>query len=354
MGEKYMDSVIEMVLNEMIKTEEALLRWKAYWIEILPEEKDDQMDEYLDLELTDKELFGFNIREIKWKGITTRNSVRDISFSTDGTIILSKRCRLPKPNKSKSVLISYEAVFNVQSSDFGLEIKVERLDGYDQFYEKKISSDCYSIKREGNLVIKSFNNMEISENLDTGSKTIIYNKKYKDKRRQTAESNATVSMEIRLNENNTPEFANISIDTHKGNGKINGSYRVNISKEHEVIANFYSRKGNKINMLSTPLLMDRCLMLASGNKVDSVETNTLSTSTDNNDKKESIGNRIINLGYLDFSMLTFNDIEAKINTILNLIKDDFPIQGLTLRLNECLDMCRIRNEVSEQPLKLVK
>jgi hypothetical protein len=55
-------------------------------------------------------------------------------------------------------------------------------------------------------------------------------KKY-DKRNKN--NNASVVFEAVLNADNSLEMGAVTINTHKGNGKVNGTYRFDVSKKKE-------------------------------------------------------------------------------------------------------------------------
>lgn len=264
---------VEKILKEMKSAEQVLLTWNAHWWEnykncVFPSEYFDLMsfeklelkrncsqiesetDVYQGIPLKHIELDGqywCDVCTIKWNPIITNNSSRKLEFNNTGEITLlkdSKKLTKQRPNR-----IVYTANYNVLSNDFTLDLEINKL--LPTHYHK-IDVEKISISLTNNLLTKRFNDIEIIQDLNTGMKLVRIVKK-RDKRNR--QNNASVVFEATLNSDDSLEMGAVAINTYKGNGKVNGTYRFDVSRKKGIRANFYSRKGVKVDLTTNPMLL---------------------------------------------------------------------------------------------------
>lgn len=357
---------VEKVLEEMQEAEKNLMEWNAYWWEsydniVVPTE---YLYDYYDLNdakecakffgestyvynlRTDKPLgiplkrfvsnpvYNQDICTIKWTGIQTNNSSRKIIFNNTGEISLEKHSK--KRTKKQCKSIEYEANYNVLSDDFSINISIvdtliPRCFGQYKYYELSISL------KDGLLTIR-YNDIEIIKDLNTGMKIIRISKKY-DKRNK--ENNASVVFEALLNPDDSLEKGAITVDTHKGNGKVNGTYRFDVSRKKGIRANFYSRKGVKIDLTTNPVLLgtaNTLLLPSSNNNTSSgLIVSDFATSTQKAIAK-GLSEKVISFDNSDFNMESVKEAESRILEMLKCIKGELPLPGLVERINNCISL----------------
>lgn len=349
---------VQNVLKEMQEAEEILTNWGAFWWEgyedtVLPQEYFDRFhfdneglgeeakkiqtstDQYMGVPLRHlmlSDTCGCDVSTIVWSGILTNNASRRIKFHNTGDITLEK-----DPNKRPTAkhprTVSYDASYNVLTNDFKIDIA---LTGPSQSWRTDFEHDDMSIALKGNLVIKKLNGMEIVQDLETGMKLVRITQKY-DKRHK--ENNTSVFFEAALNPDDSLEKGSIVLNTHKGNGKINGTYRFSASRQNGVSAIFTSRKGVKFDLaadhmmlgVSTHLLLPAPINQTTGDKViASFANSTQDAITKNLSQKEVI------FDPRDFDMATVKQADARVMDTIRSIKGELPLPGLTQRVEECL------------------
>lgn len=357
---------VEKVLEEMQETEKNLMKWNAYWWEsydniVVPTE---YLYNYYDLNDARKcgEFFGestyiYNLRTdkplgmplkrfvsnpvynqdictIKWTGIETNNSSRKIIFNNAGEISLEKHAK--KKPKKQSKTIEYEANYNVLSDNFSINATVtgSLIPGVVDRY----NYGELSISLKKNLLTSRYNDIEIVQDLNTGVKIVKISKKY-DKRNRN--NNASVIFEAVLNSDDSLETGAVAINTHKGNGKVNGTYRFDVSRKKGIRANFYSRKGVKIDLTTNPMLLGTAntLLLPSSksNTSSGLIVSNFATSTQKTIAK-NLTEKVISFDNSDFNMESVKQAESRMLEMLKCIKGELPLPGLVERIDSCLSL----------------
>ncbi len=266
--------------------------------------------------------------------MTSHKSERSFSFNNNGEINFSKEVKKDLTHKNPKK-ISYDVTFNVLSSDFSIDIGLSKLS---QDWRKEFIYDNISISLTENILTKKFNDIEIIEDLNTGMKLVIIVKKHDKRNRQ---NNASIAFETVLNPDDSLEMGAIVINTHKGNGKINGTYRFDVSRKKGIHANFYSRKGVKVDLTTNLMLLETANnlllpVLNSKNRGDIIVSN-FANSTQNAIAK-NLSQRVLSFDSSDFNMETVKQTEAMIIEMLKTIKGELPLSGLVKRINNCLNL----------------
>ena len=188
-----------------------------------------------------------------------------------------------------------------------------------------------------NILIEKFNDIEITRNLSTGKKVVRIIKK----RDRTMPNYSSVVFEAALNPDNSLEFGNITINTYKANGKVNGTYRFDASRKKGICANFYSRKGVKIDLINNPDLLNtaNALLLptpSNQNSGDIIVSNFVNAIQNAIAKNSS--EKVISFDDFDFNIEAIQESETKIIEIVKCIKGELPLFGLVERINNCLNL----------------
>jgi len=368
---------VEKVLEEMKKAEEYVKSWKACWYEQLLDahclplhyeigEADvrDMERKYepryrlanafhsgdsIGIPLAKEILVGNNtltgernisfeceFGKIDWYGMSSHKATRHFSFNNNGIIEFSKSAKLGKkqtllhPNK-----ISYGTSFNVLSNDFDITITLDQLIG-DGTVENKRDYLTFSLK--DNILTEKFNDIEIMRDLSTGLRLVRITKKYDKKNKQ---NNASVVFEATLYPDDSLKFGAVAINTHKANGKVNGTYRFDASRKKGVRANFYSRKGIKIDLVNNPGLLNTAnsLLLPAPNDQNSgdIIVSSFANSTQNVIAK-NLSEKVISFDNSDFNMESVKKAEAKIIEMVKCIRGELPLFGLVERIDNCLNL----------------
>ena len=364
---------VECVLEEMQKAEEIVNSWNASWLErflnayCLPLHYEVSETTVRDIEksydnkynlanafysrdsigvpLAKVTLFGnvygmcepFEVEfgKIDWYGMNSHKATRHFSFNNNGVIEFSKSVKPDKrqtPQHPKT--ISYNTSFNVLADGFDISIIIDQLtDGWDE--KNKYNYLTFSLK--GNILTEKLDDIEIVRDLSTGRRLVRVAKKYDKK---NGENNASVIFEAELNADDSLKNGAIMIETHKRNGKVNGTYRFDISLKKGVRANFYSRKGTRINLMSNPVLLGTANTLLSpikqGHNSGDIIVSTFSDSAQTAIAK-SLCERVISFDNSDFNMESVNQAEKKIIEMVKCIKGELPLPGLISRIDDCLE-----------------
>lgn len=366
---------VEKVLEEMQKAEEYIKNWHAYWYEQLLDahclplhyeigEADvrDMERKYesryklanafysadsIGIPLAKETLVGNNtltgerskefeveFGRIDWYGMNSHKSTRHFSFNNNGTIEFSKsskaRSTLKHPRR-----ISYNTSFNVLSNDFDISITLDQLT---DDWREKYKYDYLTLSLKGNILVEKFDDIEIIRDLSTGMRLVRIAKKY-DKRNK--QNNASVAFEATLSPDDSLEYGAVAIQTHKGNGKVNGTYRFDVNRKKGIRANFYSRKGIKIDLINNPDLLNtaNALLLptpSNQNSGDIIVSNFVN-ATQNAIAKNS-SEKVISFDDFDFNIEAIQQAETKIIEIVKCIKGELPLFGLVERINNCLNL----------------
>lgn len=274
--------------------------------------------------------------KIDWYGMSSHKATRHFSFNNDGTIEFSKSTKTGKkqtlqhPNR-----ISYDTSFNVLSNDFDITITLNQLT---EDWREKYKYDYLTLSLKDNILTEKFNDIEIIRDLSTGIKLVRITKGYNKRNKQ---NNASVVFEATLNSDDSLEFGAIAINTHKANGKVNGTYRFDASRKKGVRANFYSRKGIKVDLTSNPALLKNAntLLLPAPNSQNSgdIIVSDFANSTQNTIAK-NLSEKVISFDNSDFNMKAVSQAEAKIIEMVKCIKGELPLFGLVERIDNCLNL----------------
>lgn len=355
---------VEKVLEEMSKATQNLMKWNAYWCEsydnvVVPREyiyafydlndvrectkiygeeincRSLRTDEYLGLPLkriVTNPVYTQDVCTIKWSNIQTNNSIRNIVFNNNGEISLKKYSKKNNTRKnSKSV--SYDMTYNVTSNDFDINVTVcENVKDYFNRYKY----DCFTFTLDGNILTKKINDIEIVEDLSNGMKVVRIVKKHSKRDRN---NNASILFECVLDSCDNLEMGAVVINTHKGNGKVNGTYRFDVSREKGVRANFYSRKGVKIDLTKNSMLLESAnnLLLPATNNNSELIVSDFANSTQRVVTK-NLSERVISFDNTDFNMDMVKASEDKIIKIIKSIKGEIPLDGLVERIDNCISL----------------
>lgn len=374
---------VEKVLEEMKKVEEFVTTWRAFWWEQCSNaysEKLSHNEMYVslsDLEnkyqahyslldvcnpglrigeplrkavLEDEEgnKYECEFGRIDWTNMNSNKSERSFSFKNNGDISFSKE------DKKKQTIqhprhISYTANYNVLSNNFTIDME---LDGLIQDWRGKYEKKCdyITISFNENFLTEKVNDIEIIHDLNTDMKSVKIVKEY-DKRNR--KNNVSIGFEVILNSDDTLEKGAATINTHKRNGKINGTYRFDVSRKKGIRANFYSRKGVKIDLTENPSLLGTAnhLLLAESSSKDSSDI-IISDFTDSSQKAivKNLDQKEIIFDSSDFNMEKVKQTEINVIEILKNIKGEIPLTGLVERVNYCLNLVDKKN--NQKTLKL--
>lgn len=277
---------------------------------------------------------------IDWIGMNSHKSSRSFSFHNNGDINFKKVAKR-KLNAQNPRQISYNTSFNVLSNDFDIEITLLELvkDNLEKFEYHTLN---FSL--QGNILTEKYDDVEIIQDLFTGKKIVKIVKKY-DKRNKN--NNASVVFEAAINPDDSLEMGAVAINTYKSNGKVNGTYRFDVSRKKGVRANFYSRKGVKVDLTADPMLLSTAnnLLLPISNNGSSSELliSNFATSTEKaiaNGLKE----KVISFDNSDFNMDAVKQAESKIIEMVKCIKGELPLSGLVERIDNCFSLLNDLNE----------
>ncbi len=273
---------------------------------------------------------------IDWMDMRTHKSTRHFSFYNNGIIEFSKtvntgkRLTLKNPQK-----IYYNTSFNVLSDDFDITINLEQLT---DAFMKKHKYDDFQLKLNNNILIEKFNDIEIMRDLSTGLRLIRIIKKY-DK--NSIQNNTSVVFEAILNPNDSLEHGKIVMETHKGNGKINGTYRFDASRKNGIQANFYSRKGKKVDLTKNQSLLKNANELLLPNISEQKFSNNIVQNFANSTQVailKNLNEKTIKFDSSDFNMEAIKKAEKQVIEIVKNIKGELPLPGLIERIDKCLKL----------------
>ena len=278
--------------------------------------------------------FEVEFGRIDWYGMNSHKSTRHFSFNNNGTIEFSKssktRSTLKHPRR-----ISYNTSFNVLSNDFDISITLDQLT--DDLREE-YKYDYLTLSLKGNILVEKFDDIEIIRDLSTGMRLVRIAKKY-DKRNK--QNNASVAFEAALNPDDSLEYGAVAIQTHKGNGKVNGTYRFDVSRKKGIRANFYSRKGVKVDLTSNPALLGTANTLllpqANSNNSGDIIVSNFANSTQEAIAK-NLTEKVISFANSDFNMESVNQAERRIFEVVKCIRGELPLPGLIDRIHNCLEV----------------
>ena len=377
---------VEKVLEEMQKAEEYLKNWNAFWYEqvldahCLPlhyemgESDVREMEakyepryrlanafyseDSIGIPLIKENIVGNNtltgekevefeceFGRIDWYGMHSHKASRNFSFHNNGDINFKKvgKAKLTMKNPTQ---ISYETAYNVLSNDFSMEIEQSKL--IKDKYQKRYKEDKILFSLSGNILTEKINDIEFILDLRTGMKKVRIAKEYDENNRN---NNTSIVFEATLDSNDNLDKGNISINTYKGNGKVNGTYRIGITKDKEVDAKFYSRKGSPIDLTTHPILLGNvnnllfpCLISQNiGNIIISSFAGAIKNTIEKNESEGAIS-----FNTSDFNTQTLQQEEARIVETIKMIKGELPLAGLVERIDNSMDLLNSRKQETLQ------
>ena len=367
---------LEKVLEEMSMAEEYAATWKASWYEqCLDAYSDDLygMSE-MDLEEFQKmyhnhyllekvrpfekrigeplrkvtlqgdygEKYHCEFAKIVWEGMCSKKAIRSFSFANDGEIFFTKTDKIKSDKRRKNtgkdhIYTSYEATYNVLADDFHIDVTVDRVTG--EKYSRRYR-DSISFSRLGDVVVKRFNDIYIYQDLNTNRKMIRIEKGYHRKRKS---NNSSISFEAELDTFDAFQRGAVDIKTY------NGIYRFDVSREKGARANFYSRKGVKVDLIYHPELLKKANLLLSA-KSPSTGDMVISNFADSTQQAvaNSLGNRVISFDATDFTMDAVSNANKRVVDTIKNIQGELPLYGLNQRINDCFQLMSKTTRLSEE------
>jgi len=373
---------VEKVLEEMKYAEEFVMKWNSSWYEKCSDCYSSTLYKLgiNDIDKLEKKYFGYydlqNISikytntyplkkviltdchdekhecefgRIDWYGMNSHKSSRRFSFDSSGNIIFEKSSKETQDNYNSKKSIFYKCKYNVLSNNFNITV-----DEIISKYEKD-KNNYYTISLMGNILIEKLNNIEIIREINTGMKLIKIVKKY-DK--QDRSSNVSVVFDAVLNPDDSLEMGAVAIKTHKGNGKVNGTYRFHVSRKKGIRANFYSRKGVKVDLTTNPMLLGfvNTLLLPSSNIQNNGDLiiSDFANSTQNAISK-NLTEKVISFDNSDFNMDSVKQAESRILEMIKCIKGELPLSGLVERIDNCISILEAqKREKIKEKAKILK
>lgn len=293
--------------------------------------------------------------KIAWEGMCSKKAIRSFSFANDGEISFTKTDKIKSATRRKNtgkdhIYTSYEATYNVLADDFHIDVTVDRVTG--EKYSRRYR-DYISFSRLGDMVVKRFNDIYIYQDLNTNRKMIRIEKGYHKKSKS---NNSSVSFEAELDTFDAFQRGSIDIKTYKGNGKVNGTYRFDVSREKGARANFYSRKGVKVDLIHHPELLKKANLLLSA-KSPSTGDMVISKFADSTQQAvaNSLGNRVISFDATDFTMDAVSNADKRVVGTIKNIQGELPLYGLNQRISDCFQlMCKTTSLSEERNIKVLE
>lgn len=193
----------------------------------------------------------------------------------------------------------------------------------------------------------------IYQDLKTNDKIIKIEKGY---RRRNKSFNSSVSFEAVFDSFDTFQKGAVEIKTYKGNGKVNGTYRFDVSREKGARANFYSRKGVKVDLIHHPELLKKANLLLSA-KSPSTGDMVISKFADSTQQAvaNSLGNRVISFDATDFTMDAVSNADKRVVGTIKNIQGELPLYGLNQRISDCFQlMCKTTSLSEERDIKVLE
>ena len=286
--------------------------------------------------------------KIAWEGMCSKKAIRSFSFANDGEISFTKTDKIKSATRRKNtgkdhIYTSYEATYNVLADDFHIDVTVDRVTG--EKYSRRYR-DYISFSRLRDMVVKRFNDIYIYQDLNTNRKMIRIEKGY---HRKSKSNNSSVSFEAELDTFDAFQRGAVDIKTYKGNGKVNGTYRFDVSREKGARANFYSRKGVKVDLIYHPELLKKANLLLSA-KSPSTGDMVISNFADSTQQAvaNSLDNRVISFDATDFTMDAVSNANKRVVDTIKNIQGELPLYGLNQRISDCFQLMSKTTRLSEE------
>ena len=287
--------------------------------------------------------------KIAWEGMCSKKAIRSFSFANDGEISFTKTDKIKSDKRRKNtgkdhIYTSYETSYNVLTDDFRLDVTVDRVTG--EKYSRRYR-DYISFSRLGDVVVKRFNDIYIYQDLNTNRKMIRIEKGYHKKSKS---NNSSISFEAELDTFDAFQRGAVDIKTY------NGTYRFDVSREKGARANFYSRKGVKVDLIHHPELLKKANLLLSA-KSPSTGDMVISKFADSTQQAvaNSLGNRVISFDATDFTMDAVSNADKRVVGTIKNIQGELPLYGLNQRISDCFQlMCKTTSLSEERNIKVLE
>ena len=374
---------LEKVLEEMSMAEEYAATWKASWYEQCLDAYSDDLYGMSEMDLEefqkmyhnhyllekvrplekrigeplrkvtltgdDGEKYRCEFAKIVWEGMCSKKAIRSFSFANDGEISFTKTDKIKSATRRKNtgkdhIYTSYEATYNVLADDFHIDVTVDRVTG--EKYSRRYR-DSISFSRLGDVVVKRFNDIYIYQDLNTNRKMIRIEKGYHRKRKS---NNSSISFEAELDTFDAFQRGAVDIKTY------NGIYRFDVSREKGARANFYSRKGVKVDLIHHLELLKKANLLLSA-KSPSTGDMVISKFADSTQQAvaNSLGNRVISFDATDFTMDAVSNADKRVVGTIKNIQGELPLYGLNQRISDCFQlMCKTTSLSEERNIKVLE
>ena len=258
-------------------------------------------------------LFG----EIDWVNMNSNQARRRFAFDHDGNIEYNKLSR--KDNKP-----SYFTKHNLTNNNLEVILSKE--------------NELIYIKNNDKELLKQYNEVKIIKNYETGEKTVIINPNI-NKRRKELSNKPTTFFEARFDSDNNLENAFIKIDTHRKDGKVNGTYRLDAHWQKGIRTSFYSRKGKKIELNGNNEFLENFSNLLLPTLTSNRKEDEITKSFFNAIRKiysQEIDKNVLFFENQYFNISQVDKIEDIIDEELKSIRGEIPLTSLTDRLNNTI------------------
>lgn len=331
---------ISTLYDEIEHAQKVLNNWKVMWYENYSDYI--RGDYHLEPEVFDSLYSHTAIDErtvfeksdtFRMDHIESKKAERFLVFNDDGTIEAYKYYK-----RGKGVT-TYESTCNVDDDDY--------------YIKGSSGNKTFKLEKLNGVITISIDDILISY-LPDGQKRIHIERKSKGRRRDSEGNivNASVSFDATTNFDGNLKSCMLEVNTHKRNGKVNGTYRV-VANQSGLKSTFYSRKGVKTEIPSSALLSHKLLLLTEpqiqGNVEDEVISSVVTASNSSNQDSKTI-----NIDLNDINMEKIVNCET---TALNFFKElvgELPINLLQKRMEETFDFIETTRKQGNPLLKLTK
>ena len=149
----------------------------------------------------------------------------------------------------------------------------------------------------------------------------------------------TTYFEARFDSDNNLENAFIKIDTHRKDGKVNGTYRLDAHWQKGIRTSFYSRKGKKSELNGNNEFLDNFSNLLLPTLTSNRKEDEITKSFFNAIRKiysQEIDKNVLFFENQYFNISQVDKIEDIIDEELKSIRGEIPLTSLTDRLNNTI------------------
>ena len=272
--------------------------------------------------------FNVHFGRVDWISINSHKSTRRISFLNDGKIEFSKDIRPGQSIIKKAKRIGYYATFNVLSRNFDFSITSSSRDEEGNY---PIKNRHFDFVLRDNLLTESIDNIDIKRDLQSGARKVKIEKEYS---RRGLNNNISSRFEANINSDNSLKTGTLFVFTHKGNGKVNGTYCFNYNESRGSFISFISRKGQKINLAYNSELLNKVSqlmlrLLGNGGLDDQIIIYFVEAIRG----ASLIPPLPVACEQFNFDTGTINQVEGEVLDIVKKVQGEIPLNGLTKRLS---------------------